>query len=432
MGKIKLKELILKNLESNEFDSVEELAKHLKSTYSLHQEIYYVKKRVRHYRDKLGVSLTDTSSDVSIESPMSDIQGGYESQSVSAIDENGNWLSIEDWCKKTNQNFARYKSHKQITHTGIPRYNVFFKSEEEYQRGLELEDKVKLFIEERNKIFGSASKLSVNKSKKKVGSPIMASLADLHIGGKADKSSYVMKTKDFSLDIVKERLHSAVDMINKQGSSEVHLSLVGDLVESILGLNHLDSYDHIDSNATKSRLFKIVEDLLVDAFSKIVNLKKIYMVSGNHDRLSNNKAEDPIGTGAYIISTFLRLSGFDVEYHPALLSVEVDNIRYIITHGHLNFAKNIPNLILNYGDQNKYNVVMSGHLHTRSSTKANKLVKVEDDIIIDSSFYRAVKVAPVFTGNYYSETLGYTSSAGMSIFESTTKGDNVHHYDLAI
>ena len=66
-----------------------------------------------------------------------------------------------------------------------------------------------------------------------------------------------------------------------------------------------------------------------------------------------------------------------------------------------------------------FNVILEGHLHTRIQKHS---VTNLDKVSYDSITHRKVVCPSLFTGNSYSEELGYTTNAGYMIFENNGHG----------
>ena len=268
--------------------------------------------------------------------------------------------------------------------------------------------------------------------RKKVKSPgkgvIVAGVTDLHIGSKSNKNKGLILTQDFNLNVVQESLLRAADRINNQKASKVYLAITGDLVETITGLNHINSWQGIHEDFYGGNAiilaYEIIEKCLL---SKINNLEEIFFVSGNHDRLSSDRSVDEKGSVAQLVS-YMCSRTYKTTWHPMLISRIIDNVNYIFTHYHLRFVKqNLGEIFWKYGVQGKYNLLVGGHKHTRETKKP---LIINETILKDGINYRAVTLAPIFTGNFYSESNGWTSSAGIGIFKRYQ--NNIDHLDLSI
>lgn len=272
----------------------------------------------------------------------------------------------------------------------------------------------------------------VNKSGLK-SKPILLSIADLHTGAKTDKAKGILNTKNFSVEILVDYLDAIANKVNSLKRECVRVCILGDLVESISGMNHLDSWKGMEENHHGANAIIFTFEILRDFLKKINGLETVYFVSGNHDRMQNDKRQEAQGEACKLVSYMLS-DCFDIKYHPLIYSDEFDGVYYIMTHGHTGISKQaLYKIVLDYGNQDYYNVILSGHVHTRKKTQIihTKPTQIEG-VAIDSVNYRGITIAPIFPGNYYSEALGYTSSPGFSIIESNLRKDNINHYDLSL
>lgn len=253
-------------------------------------------------------------------------------------------------------------------------------------------------------------------------------LADLHVGAKV---SGLQKTQDFGYEVIVDRLDQAARAINKAQYEAVELILLGDFIESFTGLNHPNTWQELEYGGYGSNVVIIAYKMLKDFLNKIHNLQCVSVVSGNHDRTSIKTDLDPRGGVAQLIAFMIEQSNesLDVNYDPMLVSRDIDGIQYIMTHNHLGLAKNdMAKVFWEYGAQGKYNVLLGGHWHSRRSKKQYRQV---DQVYWDQANYRSISVAPLFTGNFYSESSGWTSSSGITIIENNGAGKpNV--YDITL
>jgi predicted phosphodiesterase len=243
----------------------------------------------------------------------------------------------------------------------------------------------------------------------------VAITADYHIGAYIEG---LVKTQDFSIGQVIEYLDQVAEDINSFRYSEVHLIILGDLIESFTGLNHINSWKGLESGAYGGNVVIMAYEILKNFFSKITNLSNVYMISGNHDRVTSNNQEDVDGDVAKILAYFLaqNCKGVNIDFHPMVITKVIDNICYIMTHGHLGFSnKDLGKVLFQYGKQGYYNVLLSGHLHTRRSTQ--NIISTQT-IMDDCADYRSIICPSLFTGNFYSESNGWTSTAGYLIIEN--------------
>jgi len=167
--------------------------------------------------------------------------------------------------------------------------------------------------------------------------------------------------------------------------------------------------------------------------SNITNLAEINIVSGNHDRMSASNRTDTRGEGAKLLAYML---GKDfpktaINFNSIVLVREIDGIMYIMTHGHNLISRKDPaKVVFDYGDSSKFNLWTEGHRHTRLTTKVYKYEKVEA-VTLDEQKYRKIVIPPLFTGDYYSESIGAGATAGLVVTENNGSGyPNVYDYTI--
>lgn len=262
-------------------------------------------------------------------------------------------------------------------------------------------------------------------------------ISDFHLGASVTE---LIATPDFGFSHVARMLQEIADIINSLKYKRVHIFLIGDFIESFTGLNHINSWKGLSKGAYGMKGVIFAHEILVDnLYSKVNNLNYVGFVAGNHDRVTSNKQEDQEGEVALMMRyLFDKDFGGKVksEWSPLLISKEIDNINYICMHGHLSLSdKEITKIILRYGIQGKYNVVAKGHKHTRVTKKyySQAIIKFEDINYVhnDELEYRGLTVAPLFTGNFYSEALGYSSTAGFTHICNNGR-DKIIHTDYTL
>lgn len=252
-------------------------------------------------------------------------------------------------------------------------------------------------------------------------------LSDIHLGASTNKSKGLINTKDFNSDILIQKVERIISDIKTKFKGRKHVVLLGDLIETFTGLNHINVWKEIDKYGSDA-VIAVYE--LLRWFLESIEAEKVYMVSGNHDRVTVNRDLDVVGSSTNIIAYFLKQSGFDINYHPLVQTAVIDSICYIFTHGHHKLSKQeVAKIILDYGDKAFYTVLVSGHLHSR---RIRREYFETEGVLQDASNYRAVTIPPLFTGNLFSETLGYTSSSGYGVFNKAEGLANVNYFDIAV
>ncbi len=253
-------------------------------------------------------------------------------------------------------------------------------------------------------------------------------LADFHIGSKVQG---LKLTDDFGYDVIIDRLDQAARQMNRLQYEAVEIVMLGDFIESFTGLNHPNSWQELEYGGYGSNIVILAYKILRDFMDKVHNLSAVSIVSGNHDRTSIKTDLDAKGGVAQLLSFMLKESNpmLAVEWDPLILSKQIDGIQYIMSHNHQGITKNdMTKVFWEHGVQGNYNMLLGGHWHSRRSKKQ---FRTEDTIHWDQANYRALSVAPLFTGNFYSESNGWSSSSGITIIENNGAGKpNV--YDITL
>lgn len=349
-------------------------------------------------------------------------QYGTDTQ-LSARKSDGTLMNIEEYCRFYGIPFEQARTYKLVTHTGQPFYNIASNvlSQESYVS----EDELKSLIEEGLRNVKYLTSNCDNTSR--VG---VVKLADLHLGAYVDN---LIRTKNFSIDILANKLYDAATEVNKRGYSVVHIHVLGDLIESFTGLSHKNTWKGLDKAMVGAEAVKLVVKILHDNFlSRIKNLGDIKVVAGNHDRVTSDNKEDVQGGAANLVCWGLELIGYRIEFNPLVITHVVDDICHILTHGHHNISKkSTKQLCWDYGVQGMYNLICEGHLHSiiqkLNVNQRDSYQTIKDDAVD----HRRINCPSFFTGNFFSESLGYTSESGFIITENNGKGvPNVFYYAI--
>jgi predicted phosphodiesterase len=338
-----------------------------------------------------------------------------------AINEAGQLMPIEEYCTFYGLDINKIRSYKLISHTGQPFYNVMFY--EEVIEPMVTEQELKDLIFEG---FESIKYTPITKSvKNKIG---VVKIADLHLGSYVDN---LIRTKNFSIDILANKLSEAVVDINERNYSTVHVHILGDLIESFTGLSHKNTWKGLDKAMVGAEAVKLVVKILHDNFlSKIVNLGEVKVVAGNHDRTTSDNKEDVQGGGANLVCWGLELLGYNVEFNSLVITHTIGKITHILTHGHHALSKkSTKQLCWDYGVQGNYNLICEGHLHSiiqkLNVNQRDTFQTIKDDAVD----HRRMNIPSFFTGNFFSESLGYTSESGFVVVEDNGRGvPNVFFY----
>jgi hypothetical protein len=108
----------------------------------------------------------------------------------------------------------------------------------------------------------------------------------------------------------------------------------------------------------------------------------------------------------------------------------IGKITHILTHGHHALSKkSTKQLCWDYGVQGNYNLICEGHLHSiiqkLNVNQRDTFQTIKDDAVD----HRRMNIPSFFTGNFFSESLGYTSESGFVVVEDNGRGvPNVFFY----
>jgi hypothetical protein len=350
-------------------------------------------------------------------------QYGTDTQ-LSARKSDGTLMNIEEYCSFYGIPFEQARTYKLVTHTGTPYYNIASNvlEQESYVSEQELKDLIKEGLDN--------VKLTLKTNATGSNSVGVVKLADLHLGAYVDN---LIRTKNFSIDILANKLYDAATEVNKRGYSVVHIHILGDLIESFTGLSHKNTWKGLDKAMVGAEAVKLVVKILHDNFlSRIENLGDVKVVAGNHDRVTSDNKEDVQGGAANLVCWGLELIGYRIEFNPLVITHVVDGICHILTHGHHNISKKSTKQICwDYGVQGMYNLICEGHLHSiiqkLNVNQRDSYQTIKDDAVD----HRRINCPSFFTGNFFSESLGYTSESGFIITENNGKGvPNVFYYAI--
>lgn len=246
-------------------------------------------------------------------------------------------------------------------------------------------------------------------------------LADLHLGAYIDG---LVNTKNYSIPILIEYLENIVSVTNELQYKEVNVLFLRDMIESFTGLNHKNSWKGLQKGMIGAEVIKFSVNILHEKLlSKLNNLKLVKLVAGNHDRLTSDKDEDTDGGACDLIAFGLELRGYNVEFHSTVISSEIDGINYVLLHRHKGISRRATkDICWDFGKKGIYNVILEGHLHSIIQ-KLSVNMRGKHNIIKDDSVdHIRMNARSLFTGNGFSEDLGYTSNAGFSIITNNGKG----------
>jgi hypothetical protein len=236
------------------------------------------------------------------------------------------------------------------------------------------------------------------------GKECTIAIADLHLGADYEGGT---RTPEFSPAILVDRLRMVARKVNQLGFAKVHIMILGDIIESFTGLNHPNSFRGIRKGMLMAQVVKSGVHILRDFLQQINDLGDVYIVPGNHDRVTSNNKEDTRGEAAYIICDWLSdiMSGVCITNVGAVGSFRVGNINNVMEHGHLGLSKQKSvSKAWKYGIQGMFNVIWKAHLHS--------LIIDKDDWNMDVI---QLTVPSIFSGNEYSDHGGWDGTSGFTL-----------------
>jgi calcineurin-like phosphoesterase family protein len=331
----------------------------------------------------------------------------------------GRKLGIKEYCEVYNLDYENIKTWKFLPYKNPPVYNIEFQKAEVEQENDVDWDLIKKNVAKQLKV---SNKLEDPNG---FGKGVLV-LSDLHLGAYV---SGLINTPDFNISSVVDALEYAARRLNAQMYEQVDVLILGDLIESFTGLNHKNSWKGLGKGMFGANVIKLTTDILGNFLEGIFNLGKVKIVGGNHDRLTSDNKEDTNGGAADIIAWALNLKGYDVEFNSLVISHSFDGINYVMAHGDKSISKkSAKEIAFDFGSPTGFNFILEGHLHSRFIKRTAKEIQTNGE---DDRRVRRIICPSIFTGNSYSQDLGYTSTSGFLIIENNGRGlPNVFDYTI--
>ena len=247
--------------------------------------------------------------------------------------------------------------------------------------------------------------ITIQRAKQKSSKECIAVLADLHMGARVEE---MRLTPEFNPEKLKARLDDIADQINERGCSDVDAMILGDIIESFTGTNHKGMWKEIEYGYIGAKVIKEAVTAIENFAMRVINLRSMTILAGNHDRYSPDWKEDRKGEIAEIIAWALQKSmgsavkiNFAFDFAP----VQIGKLAVIGMHGHKKGPKDVRQAVIDSKLDNADNyVIVSGHLHSRHVKE-------------DTYKYRWIVSPSVFSGNSYSEDNGFTAQPGFLFIE---------------
>lgn len=235
---------------------------------------------------------------------------------------------------------------------------------------------------------------------------IIVETTDWHLGAEAKNLPSI---PDFDSDILKDYLDTIIELVRSDyPDAEVHVHFLGDIMETVTGMNHPTSWQNIENGYYGSKVIMESVDLLLH-FLTGLRASKFVAVTGNHGRLTSDRNSDHTGEAELIVYETVNkiLSDVEVVYDSFTAMDVVDGIGHVITHGHNRAAKkqDVAEILHKFSSKGQaVDFVMhkQGHTHSR-------------DIKEDNNLFRSYVVPALFTGHRYNQRNGYGNMAGFNI-----------------
>lgn len=227
-------------------------------------------------------------------------------------------------------------------------------------------------------------------------------VSDIHAGAVVKALDETIYKRDFNEKILSGYLSEISGEVNKFAFSEVHLIIPGDIVESFTAFNHADTWKHVEKH--QGGLIIAIHEILRQFFESIDNLASVYMIEGNHDRMTQKKEGNSRKGLVEVTSYFLqKTSNINIVYHPWMIRQEIDGIFYIVTHGDWKpLHGGYDSFLFQYGMQKRYNAFITGHFHSFK-------------VVGHGRNYMHIQAPSVYTGSFFEEAQGYNAGPGYLI-----------------
>lgn len=244
-------------------------------------------------------------------------------------------------------------------------------------------DATTLFTEARNTV-----KIASQPNPYVVGGTYWFCISDLHIG----KKDILPDGAENSISVIRKKMKYVLDKILFElrgvNPEKIKILILGDILETAMFAGmHGEQFKKIE----KFGADQIVEAVdILEEF--ILSVSKTYeksavtvdIISGNHDRLADDRADDVWRTGGQLVFSFLnkiiKEKNTTIEYHrDGVISINDDGLNVIGFHGdnalikrkgeeiHAVFAK----------DKNHHSLILNGHYHSFESKENHQFTKIQ-------------------------------------------------------
>jgi predicted phosphodiesterase len=232
-------------------------------------------------------------------------------------------------------------------------------------------------------------------------------IGDLHLG---------LDTEYVDQELIAQRLEKIVTNVSKYHAKKIKVCILGDIIESFTGTTKGDTWQTLSMMGYGANVVMTAVDLLSSFIGKIGSVcgfVDVHAIPGNHDRMTNNKDEDPLGQIGMLIYRMCERATPFADWHisPMVDTFEVGEKEFIIMHGDKQMSRlQGSEISILYGKTDKYKYILRAHLHHRQ-------------IVEDTSQYRFYTIPSIVGRTPYSDRLGLASLPGFYIFTDNSVVD---------
>lgn len=288
-----------------------------------------------------------------------------------------------------------------------------------------LYEKVKSKLEESGFFGNSKIVTKTDTNGARVG---VLNITDLHLGAFVRGLN---KTPDFDQNVLRRRLETVTDYVNKLGFDVVRVNILGDIIHSVTGRNHPNTFKECEQGLLGAQVITLAAEILDKNFlSRIKNLGKINMIGGNHGRLEDSTSNDSKSGGENLIYQMLLLKGYDLKFDPLVIVEKIDGIVYTLLHGDKGVSKRpVKDILWDYsrehGEKGDFHFLLSGHLHSRISKMSAKSIEKFELVGGDSIDCRSQVLPSIYSGDSYSDDNNWFSCCGFMVCYNDGNGKPV-------
>jgi len=222
-----------------------------------------------------------------------------------------------------------------------------------------------------------------------------------------------MNQANYNLDIIENRLHTIANNINN-GYHNIHVHFMGDIIHSVSGLNHKDSWKNMAQGSSGAEAIIQPYKLLLKFLMRIDCLYSVDFVGGNHGRMQSAKDQENTAEAEKLIAFMLdeSLDNVNIIFDPyRIVDNEDPNMTIIVLHGDKPIDRaSGQSIAWEYGDSSKFNFIGVAHMHSRKQNPKD-----------DGLRFRKESFPAFCPADTYSKTVAHSSMPGYKIITTTNE-----------